>query len=99
MWSVNILTYLLNLFDLIMTTLWVRLYGIEAEANPAGRWMFEHNVAWAVKVFAVGGFLAVMGICIRKRPKYAPVAYIPLVAYAVIAVYHLVIFFYTTVFS
>lgn len=32
-----ILTYLLNLFDLFMTTLWVRLYGIEAEANPVGR--------------------------------------------------------------
>lgn len=31
------ITYLLNLFDLFMTTLWVRLYGIEAEANPVGR--------------------------------------------------------------
>ena len=85
------ITYLLNLFDLIMTTLWVRLYGIEAEANPVGRWMFNHNIAWAVKIFAVGGLLALMGICIRKRPKYAPVAYIPLVVYGVLAGYHLVI--------
>lgn len=30
-------TYLLNLFDFAMTTLWVRLYGIDAEANPVGR--------------------------------------------------------------
>ena len=86
-----IITYLLNLFDLFMTTLWVKLYGITAEANPIGRWMFEHNVAWAVKVFVVGGLLAAIGICIRKRPKYAPVAYIPLVVYGGIAVYHLVI--------
>ena len=85
------ITYLLNLFDLAMTTLWVRLYGIEAEANPIGRWMFEHNIAWAVKIFAVGGLLAVMGICIRKRPRLRPVAYIPLVVYAVLAGYHLVI--------
>ena len=85
------ITYLLNLFDLFMTTLWVRLYGIEAEANPIGRWMFTHNIAWAVKVFVVGGLLAVMGICIRKRPRLRPVAYIPLVAYAVLAGYHLII--------
>ena len=85
------ITYLLNLFDLAMTTLWVRLYGIEAEANPIGRWMFEHNIAWAVKVFVVGGLLAVMGVCIRKKPKLAWVAYIPLVMYAVLAGYHLII--------
>ena len=91
MWLVNLISYLLNLFDLFMTTLWVRLYGIEAEANPIGRWMLTHNIAWAVKVFAVGGLLAVMGICIRKRPKTAWVAYIPLCVYAVLAGYHLVI--------
>lgn len=84
-------TYLLNLFDLFMTTLWVRIYGISAEANPIGRWMFNHNIAWAVKVFAVGGLLAVMGVCIHKRPKTAWVAYIPLGVYAVLAGYHLII--------
>ena len=88
-------TYLLNLFDLFMTTLWVRLYGIEAEANPVGRWMFNHNIAWAVKVFAVGGLLAVMAVCIRKKPSLRPLAYIPFSVYAVLAVYHIVIFFCT----
>lgn len=89
------ITYLLNLFDLAMTTLWVRLYGIEAEANPIGRWMFEHNIAWAVKIFAVGVLLAVMGWCIRRRPNMKPLAFIPFSVYAVLAVYHIVIFFCT----
>ena len=93
-----LLTYLLNLFDLAMTTLWVKLYGIEAEANPIGRWLFESDMAWAVKIFAVGGLLAVMGVCIRKRPRLAPVAYIPLVVYGVIAVYHVILFVYPYIF-
>lgn len=86
-----LITYLLNLFDLAMTSLWVKLYGIDIEGNPIGRWMLTHNIAWAVKIFAVGGLLAVLGVCIRKHPKYAPVAYIPLVAYGVLAIYHITI--------
>lgn len=89
-----LLTYLLNLFDLAMTSLWVKHYGISAEANPIGRWLFESNMAVMVKIFAVGGLLAVMGVCIRRRPRLAPVAYIPLVVYGLIAVYHVIIFFY-----
>ena len=83
-----LITYLLNLFDLYMTSLWVKQYGLTAEANPIGRWLFTNNIAWAVKIFAVGGLLAVLHFCIRKYPKYAWTAYIPLVAYALLAVYH-----------
>lgn len=93
-----LITYLLNLFDLAMTTLWVKLYGIEAEGNPIGRWLFENNMAWAVKIFAVGGLLALMGVCIRKRPRLAPVAYIPLVVYGLLAVYHAIILVYPYIF-
>lgn len=85
------LTYLLNLFDLAMTTLWVSRYGLSVEANPIGRWMYTTGMVYAVKIFAVGGLLAVMGILLRKHPKLAWMAYIPLVVYAVVAVYHVVI--------
>ena len=83
-----ILTYLLNLFDLAMTNLWVSRYGLSVEANPIGRWLYTSNAVYVVKVFVVGGLLAVMGICIRKCPKAAWMAYIPLVVYVVLAVYH-----------
>lgn len=87
-----IITYLLNLFDLAMTSLWVDLYGISIEANPIGRWLFTNNMAWAVKIFAVGGLLAVMGICIRKCPKAAWTAFIPLVVYGFVVMYHIYLF-------
>ena len=86
-----LITYLLNLFDLYCTELWVKQYGLTAEANPIGRWLFTNNIAWAVKIFAVGGLLAVLYVCIRKYPKYAWTAYIPLVVYGAIAVYHIIL--------
>lgn len=87
-----ILTYLLNLFDLYCTMQFVKRYGIEVEANPIGRWMYTTGMVYAVKIFVVGGLLAAMGILLRKHPKLAWMAYIPLVVYAVIAVYHIIIF-------
>ena len=89
-----ILTYLLNLFDLAMTNLWVSRYGLSIEGNPIGRWLYASNAVYAVKIFAVGGLLAVMGACIRKRPKAAWTAYIPLVVYGLTVLYHIFIFIY-----
>lgn len=84
------LTYLLNLFDLFMTNLFISRYGVEVEANPIMRWAYEHNMAGAVKIFVMGGILAVLGLLLRKYPKYAWTAYIPLVAYGLLAIYHII---------
>lgn len=84
-----LITYLLNLFDLAMTNHWVSLYGLDAEANPIGRWFYESNMAGVVKIFAVGGLLALLGVCIRKRPRLAWIISIPLLAYIAVAIYHL----------
>lgn len=90
-----VVTYILNLFDLLMTNRLVYLYGIGIEGNPLGVWMFANDVAWIVKIFIVGILLAAIGICIRKKPKYAYVAYVPLVAYSILAMYHIIIFICT----
>lgn len=90
-----LITYLLNLFDLAMTSLWVKHYGISVEANPIGRWLLDTNLAWVFKIFAVGGLLAVLGYLLKRYPKHAWTAYIPLTAYTVLAVYHIAIFFCT----
>jgi hypothetical protein len=89
-----LITYILNLFDLFMTNHWVSLYGISIEGNPLGRWMFENGVAWVFKIFVVGGLLALLGVCIRIKPKLAPVAIIPLVVYGLIVLYHIAILIY-----
>ena len=83
--------YALNIIDYLFTSHWVNLYGISIEGNPLGRWMYENDIAGIVKIFIVGGLLAVMGICIRLKPKLAWTGYIPLVVYGLIDIYHLVI--------
>lgn len=86
-----ITAYALNIIDYIFTAYWVHKFGIEIEANPIGRYMFSHNIAWAVKIFFVGGLFALLGYFIKREPKAAWTAFIPLVAYALIVIYHIVI--------
>lgn len=86
-----LITYFLNLFDLFMTHLYVNKYGISVEGNPIGRWLISNNIAWIVKILGVGGLLLVLRICIRKKPKYVWTAYVLLIFYALLAVYHLVL--------
>jgi hypothetical protein len=84
-----LITYILNIIDYLFTLYWVRKYGIEIESNPFGRWLFDNNIAWVVKIFAVGGLLALLGYLIHRQPKAAAVAYIPLAVFAAVDVYHI----------
>ena len=86
-----LIAYILNIIDYLFTAHWVRLYGIDIERNPLGRWMFSHNIAWVFKILIVGIFFAVLGICIHIRPDLAWVTYIPLITYGLIALHHVVI--------
>lgn len=87
-----IIAYLLNIIDYLFTAHWVNLYGISIEGNPIGRWLFENNLAGVFKIFIVGGLMAVMGVCIRKCPKAAWTAFIPLVVYGFVVMYHIYLF-------
>lgn len=84
-----LLAYTLNIIDYLFTSHWVNLYGLSAEGNPFGRWLFENNVAGIVKIFIVGGVFLLLGYLFKRYPKYKWVAYIPLVVYGVIAIYHI----------
>ena len=83
--------YLLNIIDYALTAYWVKLYGTEVEANPLMRWYFEHDIAWAVKIFAVGALMAVVGVCSYKKPSVAWSGWVLLVAYAAVTVYHIIL--------
>lgn len=88
-----IIAYLLNIIDYLFTRHWVSLYGISIEGNPLGRWMYENDLVGIVKIFIVGGLMALLGVCIRLQPKAKWVAYIPLVVYGLIDIYHGYIYF------
>ena len=86
-----LIAYLLNLIDYLFTAYWVNLYGTEIEGNPLMRWAFENNVAWAVKIFAVGGLFALVGVCIYYKPSVAWSGWVLLVAYTAVTVYHIIL--------
>ena len=83
-----VIAYALNLLDYALTAYWVRLYGTDIEANPFMRWAFENNVAWAVKIFAVGGLFALVGYLVERYRKCAWAAWALLIAYAAVVIYH-----------
>lgn len=86
-----ITAYALNIIDYIFTAYWVHKFGIEIEANPIGRWMFENNVAWVYKIFIVGGLFALIGYFIHREPKAVISAKILLTVFVIIFVYHIII--------
>jgi hypothetical protein len=86
-----ILTYLLNILDYLFTLYWVRKFGIEIEGNPIGRWMFSHNIAWLFKIVLNGGLLWAVGYYVRNHPEDAYLAWICLIAYAIIVAYHIIL--------
>ena len=88
-----LIAYLLNILDYLFTRHWVNLYGIFIEGNPLGRWLFENNLVGIVKIFIVGGVLLLIGHLLKRCPNIKWIAYIPLVVYGIIDIYHGYIYF------
>lgn len=87
--SILFIAYALNVLDYALTAYWVRLYGTDIEANPLMRWAFENNIAWAVKIFAVGGLFALVGYLVKRYNKCAWAGKFLAVAYGLIVLYHM----------
>lgn len=96
---IYIITYILNLFDLTMTTYWVRRYGIEIEANPIGRWLYQTGVVYPVKIIGVGALLLLLHKAIEQRDTgletttqwWDVIKWVVFAAYAALAIYHVII--------
>lgn len=87
-----LITYILNLVDLVFTTIWVKKYGIEIEANPIGRWLYEKNAAVFVKVGVVGAILFRLYKLLQLYPKWEWTSWVLLAVYSALVLYHIVIF-------
>ena len=87
-----LLTYLLNLFDLICTNYWISLYGLSVERNPAGRWLYQTNLAVPVKVFLVATLLLVLNYAIKHNPKWKWIGWLLLAFQSILAIYHIFIY-------
>lgn len=89
-----IISYILNLFDLIATLTLVKLYGVGVEANAFAR-LFIGDI-WAVSAVKVVGVGILMLLIYRlKNRAYRAsnvASWIILAVYAALAQYHIVIF-------
>lgn len=88
---IYIITYLLNLFDLAITSYWVNRYGTEIEGNPIGKILYETKAVYPVKILVVGALLALLWWLTELEPSYKWVGYVPLVAYTGLTVYHIIV--------
>jgi hypothetical protein len=86
-----IITYALNLLDLIATTRLVQKYGIEIEANPIARWLYQTGAAYAAKIVGVGLLLLVLYHALKARPEWGWVSWLLLAVYGALALYHIFI--------
>lgn len=87
-----VIAYALNLLDYLLTAYWVRLYGTSIEANPLMRWCFENHCAWAVKIFAVGALMALVGYLVKRYHKCRWSGIFLCVVYALLLGYHMILF-------
>lgn len=81
--------YILNCFDYICTTYWVKKYDISIEGNPIGRWLYEYNIAWLFKIVIIGGLFCLIGYCYNDVSWAKYVAIAIFVVYLALAVYHI----------
>jgi hypothetical protein len=67
------LIYALNIIDYIQTTYAIQLFGLNIEANPIVRFLFEHNCAWVFKIILFPIALVIAGMTARldKRVIWA----------------------------
>ena len=84
-----LLAYLLNVTDYFFTEYWVTRYGIDAEFNPIGRWMFATGLAGFIKIFIIGGLFVLLGYLVKRQPKAIIANYLLFGVYSVVVAYHL----------
>lgn len=90
-----IITYILNIIDLIATMLLIKRFGATHEVNALGKWLIETNLVYFVKIVVVGMALLAIGLLSKNNQKLSNIAsWILLFAYIAVTIYHGVILFH-----
>lgn len=85
------IAYLLNIADGAFTALWVDRFGLEAEANPLGRLMFQHDLVWQIKLLLMGVLFAFLGWAAGRCRLARVGAWLLLVVFTLVTAYHILI--------
>ena len=89
-----IIIYLLNLIDYFQTRYVISIFGLGVEANPIGRFLFEHNLAWPVKILVVPILLLIAGYVVKVNRKLVWMVYLLLVLYLFVVTSNFIMLIY-----
>ena len=85
-----IITYAMNVFDMICTKYLVKQYGIEIEGNPIGKLMLKSNIATVIiKAVSMAAVLFVLYYF-----KYNIALIVIFAVYCALTIYHIFILIY-----
>ena len=87
-----IATYVLNIFDLFATSVFINWFGLEIEANPLAKVLFSNNTIYVVKTIMVAFGLFLLYKLVPKHNKYNWVTWAIFIVYLVLALYHCYLF-------
>lgn len=91
-----LVTYILNMIDLFFTIYWVDMYGINAEANPFGKFLFDNGLAEIAKVAVVGALLLFLYVQanVEDNDTARIGLYICASVYAIVCIVHCLLWLY-----
>lgn len=89
-----IATYVLNIFDLVATAIFINWFGLDVEANPFAKLLFSNDAVYIFKTLMVAAGLLILYKLIPKHPKYNWVTWIVFTVYFALALYHCFLFIY-----
>lgn len=85
-----LIIWLLNLFDYIMTHYYIGKYGIAIEQNPIFAYLYEHNLAFIIKMGATT-IMCVLCYIVRDKPIIKAMTWGLLVYYGYIAIHQILL--------
>lgn len=82
------LTYIFNIFDLVVTLALFQLFGTGIELNPVGVALYDYGLLVFYKIFVIGFAMFVWYKVIQKAPRMEWTKWILFMVYGILAVYH-----------
>jgi hypothetical protein len=79
---------MLNIVDYLQTIYAIKFFGTSIEANPIGRFLFEHNSAWAMKFIGVPLILIAIWFVIRLDAKQILAPFVLFVFYYIVVLHN-----------
>ena len=83
--------YVLNLIDYGQTVYAIHLAGLQVEANPIGRFLFENNYEWVAKFVILPILLALLGLIIKYEKRCIWAAWWLLIHFTIVVIHNFII--------